>query len=306
MTDLLTAEDLAIPDLPVHGSVPGEVSFTYSHPGQSAFRRALIRAVEGANGQPMLRRLYLDWRANPREGETVFAAALRLLRLELRLQGAAIAGVPREGGLLLVANHPFGIVDGLMIGHLGMQLRRNVRILTNSLLCRPPELARHLLPVDFSGTAEARRLSGETRRRAAQALAMGEAVAIFPGGGVATANRPVTGRAVDSAWHPFAGRLAVLPGVTTLPLHFSGQNSRLFQIASHLSYAMRVALIFHETRRLMGRRVAVTVGEPLSAAALATLPRAEVTDVLRRRTMELAGGGGDPDEVFVWPAHIRW
>lgn len=299
LTDTLTLE---APETPLP-------DFTYSHPDQPVFRRSLIRAVERLSGQPMLRDLYLGWQASGRKpGEGLFDAALRLLDIRPQITGEErLASLPREGGLLLVANHPFGIVDGLTIGHLGMRLRGNVRILTNSLLCRVPELDPHVLPVDFSSTAEARRLTGETRRRAAALLEAGRVVAIFPGGGVATANRPLRGRAVDSPWHPFVGRLSTIPGVTTLPLHFAGQNSRLFQAASHWSYPLRVALIFHETRRRMGRPVRIAVGDPIGSHELARHDRSEVPALLRRRTMALARPAlPDPDETFAWPARVRW
>jgi putative hemolysin len=287
-----------------------EIGFTYAHPGQSLFRRILIRSVEMLTGQPKLRRLYIDWViCDKRPGEPVFDAALRKLAITPRIHSGAanLARVPETGGLLLVANHPFGVVDGLAIGHLGMRLRGNVRVMTNSLLCRVPEIDPHLLPVDFSGTPEARRLTGETRRRAAQLLAQGKVVAIFPAGGVATTNKPLTGRAVDAPWHPFVARLATLPGVTTLPVHFAGQNSRLFQIASHTSYPLRVALIFHETRRRMARPVDISVGAPISAEDQATVPRDQIVTQLRRATMALASPAlADPDEHYVWPSHIRW
>ncbi|MEY4696235.1 MAG: hypothetical protein RIT14_663 [Pseudomonadota bacterium] len=285
-----------------------DVRFTYSHPGQSTFRKTLIRGVERLSGQPHLRKLYLDWSAAPGPNETVFAAALRLLRINLLLRDTRhLDALPRDGGLLIIANHPYGIVDGLALGHLGMTLRGNVRIMTNSLLCQPREVLPHLLPVDFSGTVEARKTTAETRRRAADLLSDGKVVAIFPGGGVATANRPLRGAAVDSDWHPFVGRLATLPGVTTLPLHFSGQNSRLFQIASHLSYPLRVALIFHETRRLMGQPIEVTLGAPIASDTLSQLDRTEIARHLRRLTMALdPRPSDDPDEVFTWPSHIRF
>ncbi len=291
------------------GPLPPQVSFTYSHPGQSLFRRGLIRAVEILSGQPQLQRLYTDWAAcGKRPGESVFDAALRLLKTRPEVTGLHhLAGLPQKGGLLLVANHPFGIVDGLAIGRLGMQLRGNVRIMTNSLLCKVPEVDPHLLPVDFSGTPEARRLTGETRRRAAELLSQGKVVAIFPGGNVATANRPLVGRAVESPWHPFIGRLATLPGVTTLPVHFAGQNSRMFQIVSHLSYPLRIALIFSETRRRIGCPVALTLGAPIPADDLRQLDRQNVAEELRRRTLQLAKVAlTNVDEVFDWPAHIRW
>lgn len=301
LTDTLTF-DLA--------PVPPSVDFTYSHQGQSLFRRGLIRAVEALSGQFTLRRLYLDWSiCDKRPGEPVFDAALRKLKIPpfVRSGEANLARVPHKGGLLIVANHPFGVVDGLAMGHLGMRLRGNVHILTNSLLCCVPEVDPHLLPVDFSGTPEARRLTAETRRRAASLLAEGKVVAVFPGGGVATANRPLSGTAVDLPWHPFVGRLATVPGTTVLPVHVAGQNSRFFQIASHTSYPLRIALIFHETRRRMGRPIELTIGSPIAAETLAQLDRDDVAADLRHRCMSMAGPGlSDPDETFAWPAHIRW
>jgi putative hemolysin len=131
---------------------------------------------------------------------------------------------------------------------------------------------------------------------------------MFPAGGVATANAPVRGRAVDAEWHPFLGRLATMPGVTVLPVHFAGQNSRLFQIASHLSYPLRVALIFHETRRRMKQTLRLTIGAPVASEELARLPRGEVAGLLRRRTMLLTTDRKAPpvDEVFHWPSHVKW
>lgn len=295
-------------DMLAPGDTPfGDVDLSYSHPGQSRFRRCLIRLVEHLGGQPALRELYLDWAATARPGDSLFEAALRQLRLDLRIEGRAhLDTVPREGGLLLVANHPFGIVDGLVLGWLGQQLRGEVQIITNSLLCRVPALAPYLLPIDFSNSVEARRLSGLSRKRAIANLERGGAVAIFPGGGVATANRPLRGRAVDADWHPFLGRLATLEGVTVLPVHFGGQNSRLFQVSSHLSYPLRVALIFHETRRRIGRPLEVTVGAPVDVALLREAGKSGAAALLRALTMRLDPTRAAPDEVFRWPAHVRW
>jgi len=305
MTDTACSD----PEPSAGAETPVPPSFTYSHSGQSRIRRGIIRTVERLSGRPKLHRMYVDWQMRgQRADESVFDAALRLLDVRLQITGEPhLARLPAAGGLLIVANHPFGILDGLTIGQLAMRLRGNVQILTNSQLCQVPEIAPHLLPVDFTGTPEARRLTSATRRRAAELLAEGKVVAIFPAGGVATSNSPVKGPACDAEWHPFVGRLATIPGVTTLPVHFTGQNSRLFQIASHLSYPLRVALIFHETRRRMGRPLRLTVGAPMSAAELLAVPKGTLARHLRRRTMDLARRKNfDPDEVFVWPEHVKW
>lgn len=295
--------DLSVADL----APEPEPELTYSHESQSGFRCRLIQALELVLGRPGLERMYHDWRASgKRAGESVFDGALRFLGVTPQITGLEGLDLPGSGGVLVVANHPYGILDGLTVGHLGMRLRGSAHILTNSLLCKLPELEPHLLPVDFAPTPEARRLTSATRRRAVALLAAGECVVIFPAGGIATANDWLRGRAHDAPWHPFVARLATVPGVTVLPLHFPGQNSRLFQIASHLSYAMRVALIFHETRRRMGRPVAAILGKPIPAEALQGLSREAVTAELRRRCMALSPEPLDPDEVFRWPAHIRW
>jgi putative hemolysin len=215
-----------------------------------------------------------------------------------------LASIPKEGGVLLVANHPFGVADGLALGWLATQLRKDVRILTHSSLCRVPEFEPYLLPVDFAETPEARRRTATMRRRATDALEAGAAVVIFPGGSVATSNRPFSQPAAELPWHPFVARLALTDGTRVVPVFFHGQNSLLFQLASHVSYALRVAMLFGETRRRIGDDIPMTVGTPIEARDLAAVPRPDVADTLRRTCLAL--GDADPEDTFAWPGHIRW
>lgn len=291
---------------PPRSAAPGEAGgdalvFTYSRPEQPWLRRGLIRLAERLSGRARLERTYRAWVAERPPGETLFAAGLRLLDVAADVDAADLARIPRAGGVLILANHPFGIVDGLLLGDLVQRLRGDGRIITHSLLCQPAEARGLLLPVDFGPGPEARRISAETRRRAAEWLVAGHVVVIFPGGSVATSARPWSGPAVDAAWHPFITRLAALPGVVTVPVFVHGQNSRLFQIASHFSYPLRVAMIFRETRALAGRRVRLSVGEPVRVAARDRLGAAAAL-----RAACYALGGLDGAASFVWPRWIRW
>jgi putative hemolysin len=282
-----------------------EVVFTYAHDGQSRLRRALIQGVEVLSGRNRLERLYRRWQEGPRDlGEPVFSAAVRALRLVPVVRGEGLDAIPATGGLLVVANHPFGIADGLALGHLVGLKRRDVKLMVHSLLCQPPEARDVLLPVDFGAAPEARRRTAETRRQAVEWLDRGHVVVIFPAGGVATSQKPSAGQAVDPAWHPFVARLATRPGVQVLPVHVDGQNSRLFQVVSHWSYPLRVALLFRETLRLAGRPLRLTVGR---AERVTEPDKAAVTARLRALTCALAGPDGpDAGEEFVFPARIRW
>ena len=305
MTDIADHFAIAEP-LSLFSATPGEVRFSYSKPDDALWKRMVVRGIERLTGQPKLERLYRAWSAeDDHTGDHIFKAGLRLMNITVDVNKQGLLKAPTSGPLLIIANHPFGVVDGLAIMDLALRIRPDVKIMVHSLLCKPPEAKEYLLPVDFSGTHAARATSAATRRRTIDWLERGHCVVIFPSGGVATAQEPFTGQATDSAWHAFVARLALVPELKVLPMFFHGQNSRLFQIASHMHYALRIALLFRESARRMGGSIAVTVGAALDASGLPHAQgRKAVVNHLRKVTFAL--GGQDGENAFVWPKHIRW
>lgn len=291
-----------LPDAPAERQV-GPM-FTYSTPDMPWFRRTLIRTVERLSGRAGFERLYREWQKKPRDPEdSIFTQAIGELGLTADISAEELARIPESGPLLVVSNHPYGIIDGLFIGHLMASVRKDVKLICHSLLCQPQEARDALLPIDFGAGPEARRTSAETRRKAVEWLDQGHALIIFPAGGVATSVTPLARNAADFEWHPFVSRLARRPGVKTLAIYVAGRNSRLFQLASHLSYALRVALIFFETKRKMNKPVTVRVAEPVECASMG---KGDVVAWLRERTYAMAEPGGpEADEVFVFPSRIE-
>jgi putative hemolysin len=279
--------------------------FTYASPEQPLWRQAVIRLVERLSGRARFERIYEAWRRGPRDRQApIFSEAVRALGIRADVTAGDMALIPARGPLLVVANHPYGILDGLLIGHLVATRRRDIKLICHSRLCQPPEAQAALLPVDFRDTPEARRVSAETRRQAVDWLDQGHVIILFPAGGVATSVSPWRGAAADFAWHPFTLRLARRAGVRTLVLHVHGQNSRLFQWVSHVSYPLRVALIFRETARALRRPVRVSIAPPL---ALSEIDAADRLVALRERCFAMAGeGGADAAAVFEFPGHIRF
>jgi putative hemolysin len=114
---------------------------------------------------------------------------------------------------------------------------------------------------------------------------------VFPAGAVSTAGAAFARQAVDAEWKPFTARAIIETGASVLPVFFAGQNSRLLQIASHLSQTLREALLFHEMRNRLGRRVRVRIGRALDHLELAHLTdRRQLMLHLRRLTYALGDG----------------
>lgn len=288
---------------PAPAVVQGPV-FTYASPEQPWLRRSLIGLVERLSGRARFERVYEAWRRGPRDRTaSIFTEAVQALGIRAEVSAGDLAQIPARGPLLVVANHPYGILDGLLIGHLVATRRKDIKLVCHARLCQPPEAREALLPVDFRDGPEARRISAETRRQAADWLDQGHVVIIFPGGGVATSPSPWRGAAADFAWHPFILRLARRPGVRVLTMFVHGQNSRLFHWVSHVSYPLRVALIFRETARALRRPVRVSIAPPL---AIAEVDAADRLVALRERCFAMAPEGGpQAAAVFDFPARVK-
>jgi len=257
--------------------------FTYAAPEDPLWRRRLIHGIEQLTGKSRLWRLYADYCSGPASTD-FFTEAVERLALTVRIDGRDLTRFPREGPLVVVANHPFGVVDGIVLGYLLSRVRPDFRILVNSVLYRLPELQPFLLPVDFAETREAMATNIATRRQALNDLKAGRAVAIFPGGTVSTAGTPL-GRAVDPEWKPFVGRLVQEGGASVVPVFFEGQNSRVFQWASRVSMTLRLSLLFHEVVNKMGGEVKLRIGAPVAADRLAHFEdRRALADYLRELT----------------------
>jgi putative hemolysin len=267
--------------------------FTYAAPEDSAARRMVIRAVERATGQPHLKRLYLQFQAEHAAGGTAddfFTAGVKKLRLDLDYDEAKLLAAPKTGPLVVIANHPFGVLDGIVICHLMLKLRRDFRILSNSALYRVPEIYQWLLPVDFAETREALATNLKTRAEARRFIEGGGALVIFPAGGVATTPSSFARKAIDAEWKPLTARLITQGKAPVLPIFFHGQNSRLFQVASQISVTMRLALIFREVHRRIGTRLPITIGDVIPYDQIAAIgDKRGIMDFLRRSVLDLEG-----------------
>jgi putative hemolysin len=244
---------------------------TYADARHAPLKRHIIRLIEDMSGRDRYMVLYDIWRTSVvPSGENLFAGMLALCGISMEARdNAALAAVP-PGPLIIVANHPYGIGDGAAALALAEGLGRPFKVLINAALLKVPEIRPYALPVDFEETKEAMAANLAMRREALAFLKTGGTIVIFPAGGVATARRGF-GRAVDLPWKGFIASLILKSGAHVLPVHFEGQNSRLFHIVSQFSLTLRLSLLVREFTRLSGRSIRYRVGRPVPPAEIAAL-----------------------------------
>ncbi len=251
--------------------------------------RVLIRAVENATGRLRLIRRASGYEREVSAGRDFWEVMVERYGLSLEVVRGSLDSIPATGPLIVIANHPYGILDGLMLGHILSRVRGDFRILANSVFRKAEELDRIVLPVSFGESKEALQTNLETRKIALDYLARSGAVGVFPGGTVSTAATPF-GAPMDPGWRGFTAKMIARSGAAVVPIFFDGQNSRLFQLASHLHQTLRLALLINEFRARVDEPVRVAVGEPIDSARLAALrgEQKQMMDFLRRATYELS------------------
>jgi putative hemolysin len=223
-------------------------------------------------------------------GESFWAAAIRQLELKITCNEEALRHLPSTGALVVVANHPFGVLDGLIISYLTSTVRDDFLVLTNSILYQADEIRAHLLPIDFAETKEALTTNLQSRAQAKAHLTKGGCVVVFPAGGASTVPKPWNRRAIDAEWKNFTARLIVGSKAPVVPIYFAGQNSRIFQIASHISMTLRLSLFFKEVYDKIGSEIQVRVGAPIAYKELEGLDRKTLMEHLRKQTYALGAG----------------
>ncbi len=222
----------------------------------------LYPTMERFLGVEELNRTYREVTSHADAQHSFFATCLQTLRIDWTAPNDTSA-IPETGPAIIVANHPYGLLDGLILGELATRVRGDVRILANHLLGRVPELSPHLLPVDvlFGGLHQ----NTLPLRAAHKHLQQGGLLIVFPAGEVASF-QPKRGDILDPEWNPVAARLARRTGASIVPAYFSGKNGATFHLAGMVHPSLRTMLLPRELLAKRGTSIRVSLGTPLSPA----------------------------------------
>ncbi len=256
------------------------------HLARTPIQRALAPAAEHLLSLTWLNRAYQNVATTP--PEHFYQSALEEIGLTYTTNEGGLFRIPETGGALIVANHPFGGADAIILADLLTRIRTDTKLLANHLLLAIPQIREHIIPVDPFGGKEAPLKNRAPLRAALAHLKAGGLLALFPAGEVSSYKLNTT-KIRDKTWSPHTALLAQKAHVPVIPIHFQGINSPLFQATGLIHPLLRTLQLPRELRRMRGKTIPVRIGKPIPPQKFPkNATRQELTDHFRLRTEILA------------------
>jgi len=226
---------------------------SYANTFTNPIQRNTIKTLELLTGKlRLLRKVRQFEKMGIPVGQPFWKQALDLLGINLITKQSEIAKIPNKGSLVITANHPHGLVDGMVLAELIGKVRTDYKILTRSLLTGVKQIDQFMIPVPFDHEENALKKSLEMRKTAMDHLEKGGVIVIFPSGKVAS-SETMFGNVVEGEWNPFTAKLIQKSGANVLPIFFPGANSRIYQMANQISATLRQGLLIYEVVHAMNK-----------------------------------------------------
>lgn len=236
-------------------------TLTFSESGAGPVKAVIIRVVEWLTGKITLLRIANRFEKGGRVYEnTIWEKALELLSIKLDCPKSDVARIPATGPVVVVANHPYGFVDGLVLANLVCQVRTDLKILTRAFFASVPDIKENMVAVAFPHDEDSTKRNIAVRKEVMDHLAAGGVVILFPAGRVATAPK-LFARAVEHDWNPFTAKMILKSKARVIPVYFPGQNSIWFQTVQLFSATLRQSLMMFEIKRSIGTTVKPVIGQ---------------------------------------------
>ncbi len=274
-----TTQDNSAGNTPKADEIDGEVydrrTLTYANSFDDPWTGFAIRAVEWLTGKLTILRMVNKFEKTNENhrGQKFWRGALDIMGIELTTPTEQLANIPMEGPVVVVANHPHGMVDGMIFADLIGRVRLDYRILTRSVLTGLDEAATSfMIPVPFPHDPEAQRKMVEMRTSAMAHLKEGGVVALFPAG-VVMSSETWFGPPVEREWSLLTAKMIRKSGAKVVPIFYPGHNSRSYMIANKISAILRQGLLLHEIVRSCNKPMAPVVGAPLTDEQMVMLEK---------------------------------
>jgi putative hemolysin len=269
-----------------------KLNFSYASKLEHNFaQRLIIKTIENVTGKRKLEKLYRDYSENAGDPVYFWRDILKLMDIKINNKSSYPLKVPSTGPLMVIANHPFGIIDGLILCSLISDYRTDFKIMTHETLQFLPQLSNYILPVDFSNNKNKTIKNNiEIAKQAKKHLYNDKGVLIvFPSGSVSTAKN-ILSEAQDDDWKLFPAKLIHQTKSDILPIYFEGKNGLLFHLfASKINnQTLKYSTYIHETKKKLGKKINIYSGRIINYENIKSIKnRSELMNYLKNITYKL-------------------
>ena len=205
-----------------------------------------------------IRKIYKDNYNDPDFNINFWAKALKILNINYEVDGKV--NIPSSGPCLIICNHPFGIVDGLIISALVAEVREDYKILINEELAEVNHIKKYLFPLSFKKTKGAKISNINSKNKAIKHLKNNGLLITFPSGEVAT-SKFIFDKAKEREWKPLVASIYKKSPCEITPVFFSGQNSLFFQFVGFINNNLRRILFVQELLNKKNKTINLTIGK---------------------------------------------
>ena len=264
-------------------------ALTFSNSEVNPVGKIIIQLTELGTGKIKLRKLYEDYLRENLPPENFWHDAIERLDLRVQAHYHSKNNIPENGRLVVIANHAFGIADGLTICSLISKIRQDYKIITHKVLQGADLIKDKIIPLDFSKNKNALINNIAARKECEEHLRNNGALIIFPSGSVSTKPKLKKGiKAIDREWKQFTSKIIMKTQSPVLPIFFEGQNSELFHVADKIGQVFRYSLMIYELKRRMGKKIDVHIGQRIPFETIKEIGNLiEITKFLRDSTYSL-------------------
>ena len=272
-----------------------KIAFTFATSEVNILSQQFIKIIELLTGKLKLKRLYDQYVLEDNPPENFWNDAVKKLNFKLQTNFKNGSFIPTKGRLIIVANHVFGVADGVSLCAVLSNIRQDYKIITHKVLRQADAVKDKIIPIDFSPNKRAMLANIAARKEAEKFLNREGVIIIFPSGQIATKkNLKLNTKAHDGEWKQFVSRLIIKTKSPVLPSYFEGQNSQLYHIANKMGQTFRYSLLMHELIRKIGDTIYIHFGEVIPYSDFENIGNLiEITQFLRKKTYSL-----DPIPVY--------
>ena len=265
------------------------IAFTFATAEVNRIGQLFIMITELLTGKLKLKKLYDQYLSENRPPEYFWDDAITKLKLTIITNFQEGSYIPKKGKLIVIANHAFGVADGVSICSVISKVRQDYKMITHKVLRQADAVKDKILPIDFNESKEALFTNINTRKEAETVLRNEGVIVLFPSGRIATKKKLGKNiKADDGEWKQWVSKLILKTKSPVLPIYFDGQNSHWYHIANKLGLTFRYSLCMYELKRKIGDNIYMYFGSLISYENVAKIGDIkEITKYLRSVTYSL-------------------